>query len=95
MPKAVGIDLPAALLVGASSGILFASVVPAAIGGFGPREIGTAAILSPFGFSSEVLVAGSILFGLTATVQGALSLLFFGSPDMKAREEDIRADPPR
>lgn len=79
--NAVGLDVPPLLLVGVSSGILLASVIPAAVGGFGPRELGAAAFLSPFGFPPEALIAGSILFGLTATLQGAMSLLFFGLPE--------------
>lgn len=79
--KAVGLDIPTLLLVGVSSGILLASVIPVAVGGFGPRELGAAAFLSPFGYPSEGLIAGSILFGLTATIQGAMSLVFFGMPD--------------
>ncbi len=75
--QAIGLTLPLPLLAALCGGIFLAGVLPAAVGGFGARELGALAFLVPFGFSPELVLAGSIVFGLTATAQGLIGLLFW------------------
>jgi len=58
-------------------GVFLSAVLPAAFGGFGAREVGAVAFITPFGFDIEGVIAGSILFGFTATIQGVLGLWFW------------------
>jgi len=63
--------LPLALLC---AGIFLAAVIPASIGGFGSRELASVFFLTAIGVQAEAAFLGSVLLGLTATVQGLLSL---------------------
>jgi glycosyltransferase 2 family protein len=65
------------LLTSLCGGIFLSGILPAALGGFGARELGAVAFITPFGFSKEGVLAGSVLFGLTATIQGILGLWFW------------------
>lgn len=58
-------------------GVFLSGILPAALGGFGARELGAIAFITPFGFSREGVLAGSVLFGLTATIQGFLGLWYW------------------
>ncbi|MRD55547.1 hypothetical protein GH816_03195 [Betaproteobacteria bacterium LSUCC0115] len=75
--QAVNLPVPLALIVALSGGIFIVGILPATIGGFGARELGALALITPFGFSKELVMASSILFGLTVTVQGLLGLYFW------------------
>ena len=64
--------------------IFLSAAAPLSLAGFGPREYGTAFILSFLGSGLENSVASSILFGLTITLQGIgflLINLIFSSKD--------------
>jgi uncharacterized membrane protein YbhN (UPF0104 family) len=76
----VQISVPWWLLTALCGGVFLSGVLPAALGGFGARELGAVAFITPFGFSKEGVLAGSILFGLTATIQGLLGLWFWFRP---------------
>ncbi len=73
----VSISAPWSLVMAASGGIFLSGMLPASLGGFGARELGALAFLAPFGFAHEGVLAGSILFGLTATLQGFVGLWFW------------------
>jgi uncharacterized protein (TIRG00374 family) len=73
----VSVDISWWLLTALCGGIFLSSVLPAALGGFGARELGAVAFMTPFGFSKESVLAGSVLFGLTATLQGLMGLWFW------------------
>ncbi len=65
------------LLTALCGGVFLSGILPAALGGFGARELGAVAFITPFGFSKEGVLAGSLLFGLTATIQGLMGLWFW------------------
>ena len=62
-------------VMAACAGIFLSSVVPASIGGFGARELGAVAFLSPLGISPEISFTASFLFGLAGTFIGAAGSL--------------------
>jgi uncharacterized membrane protein YbhN (UPF0104 family) len=57
-------------------GVFVAAVVPAAVGGFGSRELGALVFMAPLDIGREVIFTGSLLFGLMATTQGLIALCF-------------------
>jgi uncharacterized membrane protein YbhN (UPF0104 family) len=73
----VGLGVSWWLLAALCGGIFLSGMLPAGIGGYGARELGAIAFMSPFGLSKEGVLAGSILFGLTASIQGVLGLWFW------------------
>ena len=73
----VGVSLSWWLLAALCGGVFLSGILPVALGGFGARELGAIAFITPFGYSKEGVLAGSVLFGLTATIQGLLSLWFW------------------
>ncbi len=75
--QSVGIGTPWWLLTALCGGIFLSGILPAALGGFGARELGAVAFITPFGFAKEGVLAGSVLFGLTATIQGVMGLWFW------------------
>ena len=75
--QSVGIDAPWWLLTALCGGVFLSGILPAALGGFGARELGAVAFITPFGFAKEGVLAGSVLFGLTATIQGVMGLWFW------------------
>ena len=75
--QSVGIDTPWWLLTALCGGVFLSGILPAALGGFGARELGAVAFITPFGFANEGVLAGSVLFGLTATIQGVMGLWFW------------------
>lgn len=74
---AAGLEVPVPVLMAVCGGIFLSGVLPASIGGFGARELGAVAFLAPLGFDESLVLAGSVLFGLTATAQGLLGLVFW------------------
>ncbi|MEY4724800.1 MAG: hypothetical protein RL043_949 [Pseudomonadota bacterium] len=75
--RSVGVDTPWWLLTALCGGVFLSGILPAALGGFGARELGAVAFITPFGFAKEGVLAGSVLFGLTATIQGVMGLWFW------------------
>ena len=73
----VGVHVPWWLLNALCGGVFLSAVLPAALGGFGARELGAVALITPFGFSKEGVLAGSLLFGLCSTIQGVIGLWFW------------------
>jgi uncharacterized membrane protein YbhN (UPF0104 family) len=73
----VGVSLSWWLLAALCGGVFLSGILPAALGGFGARELGAVAFITPFGYSKEGVLAGSVLFGLTATIQGLMGLWFW------------------
>jgi uncharacterized membrane protein YbhN (UPF0104 family) len=73
----VGVSLSWWLLAALCGGVFLSGILPAALGGFGARELGAIAFITPFGYAKEGVLAGSVLFGLTATIQGLLGLWFW------------------
>lgn len=55
--------------------IFLLSTLPASIGGFGARELTAIALLVPIGYAAELVMVGSVLFGLTASIQGLAGLM--------------------
>ena len=68
----VSIALSPLHLAFVSAGIFLGAVVPASIGGFGSREVAAVFFLAALSVAPETAFVASFLFGLTATVQGAL-----------------------
>lgn len=83
----VGVSLSWWLLAALCGGVFLNGILPLALGGFGARELGAIAFITPFGYAKEGVLAGSVLFGLTATIQGLLGLWFWfqtqKAPDTK------------
>jgi uncharacterized membrane protein YbhN (UPF0104 family) len=75
--KSAGLDLPFWLVGWLGSLIFLSALVPASIGGFGARELGATILLGGLSTAPEAAAAGSILFGLTATFQGLIGLVFW------------------
>ncbi len=75
--RSVEVDTPWWLLTALCGGVFLSGILPAALGGFGARELGAVAFITPFGFAKEGVLAGSVLFGLTATIQGLMGLWFW------------------
>jgi len=72
----VGIKMDLILLFFLIPGIFLAAAIPIAVAGFGPREAGVLFFLSFLGNNPEPLFVSSILFGLTSTIIGILTILF-------------------
>ena len=64
-------------LAGLCTAIFLSAMLPASLGGFGARELGAVFFLGFIGLPAEKAFVASILFGLTATLQGAFALVFF------------------
>lgn len=73
--RAVGLDLPWWQFVIAAGPIFVFAALPVSIGGWGTREAAAAVVLGAFGATHETAVAGAILYGLFATLQGLLGAL--------------------
>ena len=71
--KSLDQTIPIALFVAVSAGIFVTAVVPAAVGGFGAREVGAVVFMAPLGVSAEISFTASVLYGIMASLQG----LFF------------------
>jgi uncharacterized membrane protein YbhN (UPF0104 family) len=75
--KSLGEALLVAPFVAVCAGIFIAAVIPAAIGGFGARELAAVVFMEPLGISAEVSFAASVLYGLMATLQGLMSFYWW------------------
>ena len=62
--------------------IFLTAMTPASVGGFGAREGAAIFFLGLAGMSAEAAVVGSVLFGLTAMIQGALAILIWAVPNV-------------
>ena len=74
---AVGIDINFWVVTYCSTFIFLMSVVPISFAGFGPRELGSVAILSFFIHGNEALLLSSLLYGLTQVFIGLVSLPWY------------------
>lgn len=73
--NAVGGNLPVIVTAAACAGIFISAIIPASVGGFGARELGAVAFLSPLGLSPELGFTASFLFGLAGTCIGAIGIV--------------------
>lgn len=78
------------LLAMLCSGIFLAAVLPASVGGFGAREASTLFFFTLAGTTTqpELLLAGSVLFGITATLQGLVGAVLFALPGTPNTQTD-------
>jgi glycosyltransferase 2 family protein len=78
---AAGASLGLAEVTVLASAVFLLALVPASLGGFGAREAGAVFFLAWVGVNAEAALLGSLLFGLTATLQGLAGLIgFVNSP---------------
>ncbi|HEY0268856.1 MAG TPA: lysylphosphatidylglycerol synthase domain-containing protein, partial [Methyloradius sp.] len=75
--KAVGVDMGFALAAAVSLAIFLAAIIPAAISGFGARELAAVVVLGYLGVHAESAFAASVLFGLAGTLQGFIGIYFW------------------
>lgn len=68
--EAVDANLDPRVVAATATVIFVAGVLPAAIGGFGAREVAAAATFGALGVPLESAVAASLLYGLTHTLVG-------------------------
>lgn len=78
--RAVNVTADLTAIAALCAGIFLGAVVPASIGGFGSRELASLFLLSVLGIAPEAAFLGSVLFGLTATLQGLISLAIWIRP---------------
>jgi len=71
--------------------IFIAAMTPASIGGFGAREGASVFFLGFLGVSAEAATIGSLLFGLTAVIQGVIATLIWSVPKVQSEEEPPNA----
>ena len=71
----IGLNLNIFLILVLVPGIFLFASFPVAIAGFGPREAGSLIFLMPLSLNSEHIFISSVLFGLTSTILGAITLL--------------------
>jgi uncharacterized membrane protein YbhN (UPF0104 family) len=72
---AAGASLGLAEVTVLASAVFLLALVPASLGGFGAREAGAVFFLAWVGVNAEAALLGSVLFGLTATLQGLAGLV--------------------
>ncbi|HSH98387.1 MAG: YbhN family protein [Methylophilaceae bacterium] len=75
--KAVGVEMSFALVAAVSLAIFLAAIIPAAISGFGARELAAVVVLGYLGVHAESAFAASVLFGLAGTLQGFIGIYFW------------------
>ena len=80
-----GIEIPILLCFAISTGVFLFASIPLNIGGFGPREYGFILFFTMLGYSSDQSVASSVLFGVTATIQGLVFVIINLILSYKAR----------
>lgn len=83
---AVGVFISVWALMALATFIFLAAIVPAAVGGFGSREVGAVIALGYLGVASEPSFLASVLFGLTATLQGIAGSYFWITPSKPDRQ---------
>tara|TARA_B100001029_G_C15059549_1_gene457209 strand:+ start:1427 stop:2374 length:948 start_codon:yes stop_codon:yes gene_type:complete len=81
--KSIDLNIPYLLILSISIAIIIPSLLPFAIGGFGPRETGVVIIFSLFGIGLEEAFICSVLFGITITIQGIIGGIIFILPQKK------------
>lgn len=69
--------VPVWLFIMACGGIFVFAAIPAAVGGFGARELGAIFFMGLFGVPAEVSFSASVFFGLMSSVQGLLCLYWW------------------
>ena len=74
---AAGASLGLAEVTLLASAVFLSSLVPASVGGFGAREVGAVFFLAWVGVAAESALLGSVFFGLTATLQGLIGLVWW------------------
>lgn len=77
---AAGTPLGLAEVTVLASAIFLSALVPASMGGFGAREAGAVFFLGWVGVVAESALLGSVFFGLTATLQGLIGLVWWVRP---------------
>lgn len=75
--QAIGQAISPLALAMVCAGIFISAVIPAAIGGFGARELGAIAFLASIGIISEMAFTASVLYGLLATAQGLIGVYWW------------------
>jgi uncharacterized membrane protein YbhN (UPF0104 family) len=74
---AAGASLGLAEVTLLASAVFISALIPASMGGFGAREAGAVFFLGWVGVGAESALLGSVFFGLTATFQGLIGLVFW------------------
>jgi uncharacterized protein (TIRG00374 family) len=75
--QAVGVQLSYWAVLAAAGPIFVMGALPLGVAGFGTREVGAVLALGFFGVPAELATATSLLYGLTAVVQGLLAAPLF------------------
>jgi uncharacterized membrane protein YbhN (UPF0104 family) len=75
--QAVGVELTYWTMLAAAAPIFIMAAVPLGVAGFGTRELAAVLVLGYLGVSPEQATATSLLYGLTAVVQGLLAAPLF------------------
>jgi hypothetical protein len=73
----VGVQLSYWAVLAAAGPIFVMGALPLGVAGFGTREVGAVLALGFFGVPAELATATSLLYGLTAVVQGLLAAPLF------------------
>ncbi len=79
----IGVNLNIFLTLVLVPGIFLFASIPIAIAGFGPREAGSLIFLMPLSLNSEHIFISSVLFGLTSTILGVITLLISLTNNLK------------
>ena len=74
---AAGASLGLAEVSVLASAVFLSALVPASMGGFGAREAGAVFFFGWVGVAAESALLGSVFFGLTATLQGLIGLVWW------------------
>ena len=70
----IGLNINVFIVLLVIPGIFLFASLPISVGGFGPREVGSLLFLLPLGISNELIFVSSILFGLTSTIIGLITV---------------------
>jgi hypothetical protein len=74
---AVGISVSYLVMLAAAAPIFIMAALPVGVGGFGTREVAAAIVLGLAGVEGDLAIAATLLFGLTAVLQGILAAPLF------------------
>jgi uncharacterized membrane protein YbhN (UPF0104 family) len=91
--RAVGLDLAFVDTLLIAAAIFIAASIPIALAGFGPREIGAAAVFAIMGGSVAPATAASVLYGLSATVQGIFAAVLFAWQPRSGQQSNTASTP--
>jgi uncharacterized membrane protein YbhN (UPF0104 family) len=75
--RAVGVELSYFITLAAVAPIFIMAALPMGIAGFGTRELGAVVVLGFLGVPADQATAASLLYGLTAVMQGVLGAPLF------------------